>query len=78
MERVTMENVRERAANLNRRLEGTGRYVVVQGRNGYVALDEYGTVDGRENMCLRTLTVGTKREVADYLHAAMVGIDLSR
>lgn len=82
-ERITRANLDERAANVNRRLAGTGRYVEVQGRNGYVALDEYAVTvltDGRPrpNQCVRNITVGTTREVGDFLHAMMVGIDLSR
>jgi len=79
MERITKEQINERAHNvnqrLNRRLAGMSydRHVQVEFRNGAVALDEY-----RGTSCLRTLTVGTKREIADFLHAMMVGIDLSR
>jgi len=80
MERITKATLRERAQNVNRRLRGEhhplsvrGHYVYVEYRNGHVALDEYNNGE-----CLRTLTVGNKREVADFLHAMMVGIDLSR
>lgn len=86
MERITREDLDTRAANLNRRIEGTGHFVVVEGRNGYFGLDEYefgaerfapnGTT--ASGAAIRTITVGTKREVADFLHAMMVGIDLSR
>jgi len=72
-ERITITDVRERAINLNRRIVSTGRHVQAQQRNGYVALDEY-----QGAACIRTITVGTKREVADFLYAMMVGIDLSR
>jgi len=83
MERITIDGVRERAVNVNRRLEGSGRGVVVEQRNGHVALDEYRVTYGFSGQstfdaCLRTITVGTKREVAEFLHAMMVGIDLSR
>lgn len=82
-ERITRANLDERAANVNRRLEGTNRYVVVQGRNGYIGLDEYAEriVCGDEvipDQMIRVLTCGTKREVGDFLHAMLVGIDLSR
>jgi hypothetical protein len=79
MERITKETLQTRAQNVNRRLRGDcpasvrGHYVLVEYRNGQVALDEY-----NDGACLRTITVGTKREVADFLHAMMVGIDLSR
>lgn len=71
-ERVTKEILNARAANVNRRLRGTGRHVQAEGRNGYVALDEYAGTSA-----IRTITVGTKREIADFLHAMMVGIDLA-
>jgi len=82
MERITKQTLHARMGNVNRRLNPGksveewahhGRYVYVEFRDGAVALDEYlGT------SCIRTITVGTKREVADFLHAMMVGIDLSR
>jgi hypothetical protein len=83
-DRITKKQLDERVKNLNRRLNPTltdstipfheeARYVQIQGRNGYTALDEYQGL-----ACVRTITVGTKREVADFLHAMMVGIDLSR
>ena len=82
-ERITLANLEQRCANVNRRLEGTNWYVVVQGRNGYIGLDEYAhrleTHDiVMTDQMIRNLMVGTKREVGDYLHAMMVGIDLSR
>lgn len=67
-----------RSENVNRRInhgwatDGFRHHVQVEYRNGHVAVDEY-----EGDICLRTLTVGTKREVADFLHAMMVGIDLS-
>jgi len=82
MDRITRSDLLARMHNVNRRLNPGvdvaewahhGRYVFVESRNGHTALDEY---HGSE--CVRTLTVGTKREVADFLHAMMVGIDLSR
>lgn len=82
-ERITLANLEQRCENVNRRLEGTGRTVQVQGRNGGVGLDEYqaGLVTAHRvyaPQCVRTLTFGTKREVGEFLHAMMVGIDLSR
>ena len=77
---ITKETLNQRMQNVNRRLrpEGAsftalGHHVYVEYRNGHAALDEY-----RDGACLRTLTVGTKREVADFLHAMMVGMDLAR
>lgn len=72
MYRITRSDLDDRCANLNRRLNG--RQVAVQGRNGYFGLDEF---DSSGSM-LRTLTIGSKREVGEFLHAMMVGIDLSR
>ena len=82
-ERVTRANLEQRADNVNRRLRHTDRFVVVQGRNGYIGLDEYERMPNfqgrtRADQMVRTLTVGTKREVGDFLHAMMVGIDLAR
>lgn len=81
---ITKDDLNARTQNVNRRLrpEGVsaidhrasgGRYVLHEYRNGAVALDEY-----RGTSCIRTITVGTKREIYDFLHAMMVGIDLSR
>ena len=72
-ERINSATLDNRTANVNRRIEATGRRLEVGRRNGYVALDEY-----RGEACIRTVTVGTKREIADYLTAMMAGIDLSR
>lgn len=72
-DRITQRDVDLRVGNVNRRLAGTGLSVCAQGRNGYVALDEY-----RGGHVQRTITAGTKREIADFLHAMMVGIDMSR
>jgi len=73
MDTVTRTVLEHRCTNLNRRLERSGRHVEVGLRNGQVGLDEY-----KGTACIRTITVGTKREIADFLHAMMVGIDLSR
>lgn len=82
-DRLTLADIAQRCDNVNRRLAGSGRYVAAQGRNGYIGLDEYahrleiaGAV--HNDQLVRTITVGTKREVGDFLHAMMVGIDLSR
>jgi hypothetical protein len=72
--RLTRADLETRCANVNRRIESTGRYVSVQGRNGYIGLDEY---EGEGTM-LRSIFCGTTREVGEYLTAMMVGIDLSR
>lgn len=78
-DRITHEDVEARVANVNRRIASTGRRVVAERRNGYIGLDEYAVQGGTTELaCQRTITVGTKREVAEYLHAMMVGIDLSR
>lgn len=64
---------RLRVSGLNRRIESTGRHVEIQQRNGHVALDEY-----RGESCVRLITVGTASEIATYLDAMIVGVDLSR
>jgi hypothetical protein len=63
----------DRTEDVNRRIASSGRHLKWQSRNGYIGLDEY---DGQA--CIRTLTIGTKPEVADFLRAMMIGIDLSR
>ncbi len=73
METITRSTLDARVENLNRRIESTGRHVEVQGRNGGYSLDEY-----RGDACIRLIRAGTKREMAEFLHAMMVGIDLSR
>jgi len=82
MDRITKTTLLARMHNVNRRISPgvnasewahSGRYVYVESRNGHTALDEY-----RDGECVRTIMVGTKREVADFLHAMMVGIDLPR
>jgi hypothetical protein len=70
-ERITQRDIDMRVGNVNRRLAPTGLSVNAQGRNGYTGLDEY-----RDGHVQRTLTAGTKREVADFLHAMMVGMDM--
>jgi hypothetical protein len=76
-ERLTRADLDERCANVNRRLESTDRRVLLQGRNGYTALDEY-DVSGSRAAAVRTIIVGTKREVGDFLFAMMVGINLTQ
>lgn len=73
MDRITQRDIDLRVGSVNRRLDGTGLSVNAQVRNGYTGLDEY-----RDGQVQRTIMVGTKREVADFLHAMMVGIDMSR
>lgn len=83
-ERITKSDVVVRAQNVNRRLHPIGRSVSVEWRNGYCALDEYKReydvrlVPDERWTCVRTITAGTTREIADFLHAMIVGIDLSR
>lgn len=74
LERITARDVEAVAANLSRRL-GYAPHVVVEGRNGHFAADEYRSEDGRA-ICVRTLVVGTKREVYDALWYMIRGIDL--
>lgn len=63
MTRVSAAQLDERAVSVSAMLHGDLR-VVVQGRNGGTALDLYDATG-----CIRMLTAGTKREVADYLGA---------
>lgn len=79
MERVTRTDVESVCENLNRRLElrGSLSRIKLQGRNGYLAADEYRS-DGRpEPYMARTLTAGTKREVYEALWHMIRGIDLA-
>jgi hypothetical protein len=89
-ERITRANLEERVVNLNRRMESRGsiyRYQI-QGRNGYIGLDRFirdpelaanfpDSVPGRGIgwLAQSTATVGTKRAIADFLHAMMVALD---
>jgi hypothetical protein len=72
-ERITRAHVEERVADLNRRMAQRGSKVryATQARNGYLGLDRYHE-DGR---LLDTVICGTKREVADFLHAGTVVLD---
>ena len=72
-ERITNETLKARVHNVNRRLMYTDTILLTEGRNGHTALDEGRKSDGA---IIRTVTCGTKREIADFLHAMMVGIDL--
>ena len=89
-ERITRQNVEDRVINLNRRMKERGSSVryQVEGRNGYIALDRFtrdpddtlnlpDSVPGRGAgwLCRGVVMTGTKREVADFLHAAMVALD---
>lgn len=90
MERITRANLNERCANVNRRMESRGsiyRYQTLE-RNGYTGLDRFtrdpactlnlpDSVPGRGAgwLCQSTVTVGTKREVGDFLHAMMTALD---
>jgi hypothetical protein len=56
-----------------RLLDSASRYAV-QGRNGYIGLDRLRVVDGRWAV-QNVVTAGTKREVAEFLHAMMVALD---
>lgn len=82
-DRITLANLEQRARNLNRRLEGTGRGVAVESHSGHVSLYETFRDPEREAtpyvwQVRDTITVGTKREIGDFLRAMMLGIDLLR
>jgi hypothetical protein len=90
MERITREQLETRVENVNRRMESRDSAVryVIQGRNGHFGLDRV-TRDPDDRLNLpdsvpgrgagwitqSTVTVGTKREVGDFLHAMMVALD---
>jgi hypothetical protein len=71
-DRITRPNVDERCANVNRRMESRGSRIryTVEGRNGYLGLDRY-----IGEVCQSTVTVGTKGELGEFLHAMMVALD---
>ena len=75
MERITNETIAARRHNVNRRLTlaGVDRNVFTQRRNGAMGLDEMRPSDGA---VVRSLAFGTKREIADFLHAMMTGMDM--
>lgn len=77
MERVTRQNVEERVANVNRRMSDRGAVVryAAEGRNGHIGLDRIVLRDGEWVGVQATVAVGTKREIADFLHAMMVALD---
>lgn len=74
-DRLTDANVRERCANLNRRMERRGanvRYEVSR-RYDYMALDRMiGPNFLDQQDVVRT---GTRGEIAEFLHAMMVALD---
>ena len=89
-ERITRANLELRVENVNRRMESRGSIIryQVEGRNGYIGLDRFtrdpnatinmpDSVPGRGYgwIMLSNVTNGTKREVADFLHAMMVALD---
>jgi hypothetical protein len=61
VERITNADVNRIAATVSKGLPGM-HTVNPQRRNGYTGLDHYDGV-----VCLETLTVGTSREVYNYL-----------
>lgn len=83
MERITRQNVEDRVDNVNRRMESRGSSVryTAEGRNGYIGLDRIRITPeqpgrlGERWHIESTVTCGTKREVAEFLHAMMVALD---
>ncbi len=83
-QRITRENLDARVANLNRRMESRGsiyRYSL-NGRNGYTAVDRIRRDPDSPNLgesgrwiTHSHVTAGTKREIGDWLSAAMVALD---
>ncbi len=79
-DRITRANVDERCANVNRRMESRGSLIryAVQARNGSIALDRT-TVEGLErHTSLDLVRVGTKSEIAEFLHAMITALDDAR
>ena len=80
-ERITRQNVDDRCRNLNRRMIELGARVgyIAEGRNGYIGLDRYEVIEQNSGYtygaCLSNVVCGTKREIADFLHAMMVALD---
>jgi hypothetical protein len=83
-DRITREHVEARCANLNRRMVQRGsivRYSIEQ-RNSYTAIDRHHIdplatdVEWPRNwQMVSHVFAGTKREVADFLHAGMTVLD---
>lgn len=69
-ERITKTNLTRREGAVNSMLHD-GIYVSSNARNGYTALDLYDRVG-----CIRCLTVGTKREVYDYMGAMIEALSI--
>ncbi|PWU23553.1 MAG: hypothetical protein C5B48_08400 [Candidatus Rokuibacteriota bacterium] len=73
-DRITAANLAERVRNLNRRMEhhgSTARYTVGH-RYDYYAIDR---TDENGVILSGPIVAGTKRELADWLNAAMVVLD---
>jgi hypothetical protein len=73
MDTITKDNVLTRCQNVNRRMSSAGsdvRYVIQYDSQGAHLLrtNEHGAIQA-------TVTIGTKREVAEFLHAMMVALD---
>ena len=70
MERINHARVTARADFVST-LFTSGLHVRAERRNGYTGLDLY-DADG----CIRNLTVGTSREVYDYLGAMLAALEI--
>ena len=70
MERITQQYLEDRTAVTNSMLRGD-IHLRTQGRNGYTGLDLY---DG--SSMVKTLTIGTKREVYTYLGAMIDALEI--
>jgi len=73
-DRITLANLEQRCANVNRRMAARRSDVSyqVQSRNGWNCLDRYNAA-GTE--CKALVVCGTKRELGEYLHAMMTALD---
>ncbi len=79
-DRITRANVDERCANVNLRMESRGSIIryAVQARNGSIALDRTTAKGLERHTSLDLVRIGTKAEIAEFLHAMMTALDDSR
>lgn len=66
MPRYTRKMLEAELTRINAYLSGTGYYLAAEGRNGYVAIDEYvgDSREGTAGVCMRNICAGTSRDCA--------------
>lgn len=76
MARITYDNVEERVANVNRRMEYQGAHVryTVSHRYDYYAIDREILEDGAWRP-QNAVKLGTKSELGEFLNAMMIALD---